>query len=134
MKTGCLDLTATFILDLMPTIPKSFMLLHRALSESGFHLWKPWLTQLRCISGISGNREPPFINPETGINYGRMLDNTPMQLQAPLKEIADVFKLKGILSPNGNRPHPVRFLVSSPDEEIVKWYASLMHGMLSYYR
>lgn len=110
------------------------MSLPKALSESGFRFWKPWLTHLRCISGISGNREPPFINPETGINYGRMLDNTPMQLVAPLKEIADVFKLKGILSPLGNRPHPVRFLVSSPDEEIVKWYASLMHGMLSYYR
>ena len=93
-----------------------------------------WTEQLRGISGISGNRDPPFINPETGINYGRMLDNTPMQLQAPLKEIADVFKLKGILSPHGNRPHPVRFLVGCPDEEIVKWYASLMHGMLSFYR
>eukprot|EP00210_Caulerpa_lentillifera_P009687 g9242.t1 len=63
-----------------------------------------------------------------------MLDNTPMQLQAPLKEIADILRLKGVLSPEGNRPHPVRFLVNSPDDEIVKWYASLIHGMLSYYR
>ena len=92
------------------------------------------LSLRRGVSGISGQRDPPFINPETGINYGRMLDNTPMQLQAPLKEIADVFRLKGIIAPYGTKPHPVRFLVNCPDEEIVKWYASLMHGMLSYYR
>lgn len=90
--------------------------------------------EIRGISGISGNRYPPFVNPDTGVDYGHMLDNMPLRIEAPLKEIANVLKLKGIITPKNNRPHPVRFLTNSPDEEIVKWYASLMHGLLSYYR
>lgn len=123
----------TFIFNRSINDPFSMWMIQRAFSESRF-LSKTFPFAIRCISGISGQRDPPFINPETGINYGKMLDNTPMQIQAPLHEIADVFRLKGILTAEGNRPGPVRFLINAPDEEIVKWYAALMHGMLSYYR
>lgn len=58
----------------------------------------------------------------------------PLQLLAPMEEITDKLKKRGILTPKRCRPASLAPKTTIPDEEIVTYFASVAYGLHTYYR
>jgi hypothetical protein len=59
-------------------------------------------------------------------------DAFPPQINAPLLEIRNKLKDRGIIS-NSNKPKAIGRLIHSSDSEIISWYNSVGRGLLNYY-
>ena len=59
-------------------------------------------------------------------------DAFPPQINAPLLEIRNKLKDRGIIS-NSNKPKAIGRLIHSSDSDIVSWYNSVGRGLLNYY-
>jgi len=59
-------------------------------------------------------------------------DALPPQINAPLKEIRNKLKDRGIIS-NSNKPKAIGRLIHTQDNEIIAWYNSVGRGLLNYY-
>lgn len=59
-------------------------------------------------------------------------DALPPQINAPLEDIRDKLRSRGIIS-KGNKPKAIGRLIHVPDENIVKWYNAVGRGLLTYY-
>jgi retron-type reverse transcriptase len=57
----------------------------------------------------------------------------PLQINAPLENLRDKLKAKGILS-KSNKPRAVGRLMTKPDEIIVSWFRGVGQSFLNYYR
>jgi Type II intron maturase len=59
-------------------------------------------------------------------------DTLPPQIEAPLIDIREKLKDKGLIS-KSNKPKAVGRLIHVPDDSIVKWYNQVGGGLLHYY-
>ena len=60
-------------------------------------------------------------------------DALPPQIEAPLIEIREKLRQRGLIS-KSNRPKAVGRLIQVPDDLIIKWYTQVGRGLLNYYR
>jgi len=59
-------------------------------------------------------------------------DALPPQINAPLEDIRDKLRNRGVIS-KANKPKAIGRLIHVPDEQIVKWYNAVGRGLLNYY-
>jgi group II intron reverse transcriptase/maturase len=59
-------------------------------------------------------------------------DALPPQINAPLADIRDKLRKRGIIS-KSNRPIAIGRLIGTPDDKIVSWYSAVGRGLLNYY-
>jgi group II intron reverse transcriptase/maturase len=59
-------------------------------------------------------------------------DALPPQINAPLQDIRDKLRNRGIIS-KSNKPKSIGRLIHVPDSEIIKWYKAIGRGLLNYY-
>lgn len=60
-------------------------------------------------------------------------DALPPQIVAPLIEIREKLRMRGLIS-KSNKPKAVGRLIHVPDDLIIKWYTQVGRGLLNYYR
>jgi hypothetical protein len=60
-------------------------------------------------------------------------DALPPQIEAPLIEIREKLRQRGLIS-KSNRPKAVGRFIHVPDDLVVKWYTQVGKGLLNYYR
>jgi hypothetical protein len=59
-------------------------------------------------------------------------DAFPLQINAPLADLRDKLRKRGIIS-KSNKPIAIGRLIWVPDANIVKWYSAVGKGLLNYY-
>jgi Type II intron maturase len=57
----------------------------------------------------------------------------PLRINAPLKNLRERLKLKGVLT-KSNKPVAVSRMINQPNHVIVGWFCSIAQGFLNYYR
>ena len=60
-------------------------------------------------------------------------DALPPQIEAPLIEIREKLRQRGLIS-KSNKPKAIGRLIHVPDDLIIKWYTQVGRGLLNYYR
>lgn len=58
----------------------------------------------------------------------------PLQIIAPLEQLKQKLRNKGVITRRKSRPSVVGTLLHLPDEKIIRWFSSLAYGILQYYR
>jgi hypothetical protein len=60
------------------------------------------------------------------------IDVLSLQINAPLEDIREKLKSRGIIS-KSNRPKTIGRLIHTPDDKIIVWYNAVGRGLLNYY-
>nr|AAZ29196.1 maturase-like protein [Pellia epiphylla] len=85
--------------------------------------------RIRCDD--KGLRANPFLNSLHDVGYEAL---SSLQILAPLKEIRERLKSRGLILASNNKPRCVVRLIQLNDEDIVLWFNSVARDLLSYYR